>query len=96
MRELTFYSPDHVTNGTIFDMAKFIAGFHQGQTTERQKRQRGQVFCCSHNNTTKKDLPPLLDTAITEMSGAMIRHLADKVSSSTKGTTAELRLQFSH
>ena len=37
-----------------------------------------------------------LDTAIAEMSGAMIRHLADKVSSSTKGTTAELRLQFSH
>jgi len=93
MRELTFYSPDHVTHGTIFDMAKFIADFHQGQTTEKQ---RGQVFCCSHNNTTTNDLTPLLDTAITEMSGAMIRHLADKVSSSTQGTTAELRLQFSH
>jgi len=37
-----------------------------------------------------------LDTAIAGMSGAMIRHLADKVSSSTQGTTAELKLQFSH
>ena len=33
IRELIFYSPDHVTHGTIFDMFKVFADFHQRQTT---------------------------------------------------------------
>ena len=37
-----------------------------------------------------------LDTAVAGMSGAMIRQLVDKVSSSAQDTTAELRIQFNH
>jgi hypothetical protein len=37
-----------------------------------------------------------LDAAVAQISGVMIRKLADEVSSSSKGTIAELRLQFSH
>ena len=48
------------------------------------------------NALLESDDDTAMDIAIAKMSGAMIRKLADEVSSSAKGRTAELKLQFSH
>ncbi len=75
-----------------FDEMKLVISlFYTGRAFPLKNDQGPDLFAL-----LESDDDSALDTAMAQISGTMIRHLADKVSSSTQGTTAELRLQFSH
>ncbi|MCK5071677.1 MAG: purine/pyrimidine permease [Desulfocapsa sp.] len=76
-----------------FDEMKLVISlFYEGLAFPLEDSQGGPDL----NAFLDSDDDAFMDVAIAQMSGAMIRNLADDVSSSSKGSMAELKLQFSN